>query len=253
MSRRAEYWDGRARKIQGPLFYDEIALYKRQEQLDLISEWTGAGARSVLKTDLFEEAFGKDGMLDGLGGAYSRVTGMDLSGTVVGNARNRFPDIDGVVGDVGILPFKTQAFDLVISNSTLDHLKDDHIRIAVDEIHRVLGPGGCLVLTLDDGHNVLHRISNRITKWMGGFYAERCYTVGEISPILRQRGFVVKKATAIFHVPPGLNWAANKAGNGVAVKRLIRFVVGKCRGFRTLPTRFVTGRYIAVLAERAPT
>ena len=253
MRREIDYWDGRAGRTQGPIFYDEIALYKREEHLALISKWMPADARSVLKTDLFQEAFGEDRLLDALNGTHSRVVGMDLSRTVVERARDRVPGMKGLVSDVGALAFKDGAFGVVISDSTLDHLQDGHVRRAVDELYLVLAPGGRLILTLDNGHNALHRVSNRLTKWIGGFYAERCWTVEEISRVLRERGFEVTQATAIFHVPPGLNWAAKKAGGVTAMRGLVRFVIGKCRGLGAWRTRFITGRYIAVMAVRAAT
>jgi SAM-dependent methyltransferase len=253
MGLNAEYWDRHARKMRGPLFYEPIALYKRQEHLALVLAWAAVDAKIILKTDLFEEAYGKDSFLDALTERCSRVIGMDISPIVASEARNRVIGTFNLCNDVVKLALKGEVCDVVLSISTLDHLRADRVQGAVDELHRVLKPGGCLVLTLDNGHNVLHRVSNRITKWIGGSYAERCYTIGEIRHVLRERGFDVMQTAAIFHVPPGLNWAAKKAGNGTAIRRLVHFVIEKCRGLGALPTRFLTGRYIAVLAVRAAT
>jgi SAM-dependent methyltransferase len=51
----------------------------------------------------------------------------------------------GVVGDVTALPFATGAFDLVVDFGTCQHLRPEAQRVALDEVHRVLRPGGVFV------------------------------------------------------------------------------------------------------------
>jgi SAM-dependent methyltransferase len=48
--------------------------------------------------------------------------------------------------DVLHLPFDDGAFDVVIVSEVLEHIPND--RAAIDEIHRVLGPGGLAVITV---------------------------------------------------------------------------------------------------------
>ena len=62
-----EAWDAVAAGQREPQFQEQIALYKRRENLDLVAAWAPAHARVALKTDLFEEAFGNDALLDALG------------------------------------------------------------------------------------------------------------------------------------------------------------------------------------------
>src|SRR5262249_61400915 len=53
--------------------------------------------------------------------------------------------------DVPSLPFRANAFDVIVSNSTLDHFPDArHIDDTLAELYRVLKPGGTLVVTLDN-------------------------------------------------------------------------------------------------------
>ncbi len=54
-----------------------------------------------------------------------------------------------VVSDLQHLPFYDNTFDLVISTQVLEHVKDP--AQAIIEMHRVLKPGGSLLLTLPQG------------------------------------------------------------------------------------------------------
>jgi SAM-dependent methyltransferase len=69
------------------------------------------------------------------------VTAVDLSPRMVELCRAR--GVDAIVADVQELPFADAEFDLVVANWVLYHVPDvDH---ALDEIARVLEPGGYLV------------------------------------------------------------------------------------------------------------
>jgi SAM-dependent methyltransferase len=231
-----------------PQFQEHLARYKRQENLDLISAWAPTRARRLLKTDVFEEGFGDDLLLDRLASTYPMVVGMDISHVVLAAARERGPRVRYVVSDVCALPFKTRSFDLIVSISTLDHVPPALLPEALGELCRVLEPAGCLILTLDSRHNPWHVLSNRIRRSAGMIYAERCYTVGEVRAALARQPVVVTEATAIYHVPFPVNFLAKKARRmvGWRADAWIRGVVELCRKLGSLPTRFFTGRYIAL-------
>jgi len=149
----ADYWDSIARKMNGPIFQDQIALYKRKEYLDLISIWAPSGnGKSTLKTDLFEEAFGRDSLIDTLGLSFTFTVGIDLSRVVVKKAKERLLGYPFLVSNICRLPFKEESFDFILSNSTLDHLPFDMLYDGINEMWRVLKNGGCLILTLDSRH-----------------------------------------------------------------------------------------------------
>jgi len=77
----------------------------------------------------------------------SRVTcdvlAMDQSPMMTGRAASR--GLDAVVGDVQNLPFPDATFDVVVANWMLYHLPD--LPRGLQELHRVLVPGGHLVAT----------------------------------------------------------------------------------------------------------
>ena len=65
--------------------------------------------------------------------------------------------------DVRCLPFVDGVFDLVVSNSTLDHFETSReIERAVAEIHRVLAPRGLFILTLDNPANPAVALRNAL-------------------------------------------------------------------------------------------
>ncbi len=249
-----DYWDGVARGMNGPIFQEQIALYKRKEYIDLISAWIPSDNRgSMLKTDLFEEAFGRDSLIDTLGLSYPLTVSIDISGTIVMKAKERLPAYPFLVGNICRLPFKEESFDFVLSNSTLDHLPIDMIPDAINELWRVLKQGGCMILTLDSRHNPLHLLSHYIRRWMGGYHEEHCFTIQETTALLDKGRFHVSDVTAIYHIPPGINFMAKMLYKAIGPHsdRLMQYIINIFHKVGQLPTRFITGRYIALRAVKA--
>lgn len=87
----------------------------------------------------------------------------DLSITALKEARRRLGDRGlYVVMDIAHLPFKTEAFDAVISLHTIHHLPPEDHRTAYAELYRVLRPGrrGAAVNGWHDS------LSLRLTNWL---------------------------------------------------------------------------------------
>jgi len=103
-------------------------------------------------------AFAEPAYLAGLAALGAReLVGVDLTETEV-------PGLRSVVSDVRSLPFEDDAFDLVLCVSTLEHVGRDTEQYAVDaaraddgdeaalrELHRVLAPGGRLLVSVPTG------------------------------------------------------------------------------------------------------
>jgi len=74
----------------------------------------------------------------------TRVVGVDLDpAAVAGRAPGR--NVEYVVGDVRKLPLEDDAFDVVVSFETIEHIQEGDA--ALREFHRVLRPGGVLLLS----------------------------------------------------------------------------------------------------------
>jgi SAM-dependent methyltransferase len=76
-----------------------------------------------------------------------RSCGVDLSQRAIGFAKLIRPDIDFEMARGERIPFPGQAFDLVSSIEVIEHLPDGSEEPFLNEIFRVLRPGGHLLLT----------------------------------------------------------------------------------------------------------
>jgi SAM-dependent methyltransferase len=212
----------------------------------LLERWLPKSADRVLKTDLFEEAVG-DGLARLLGERFERVDAIDVSRPVVDEAAKRHPNLNVRCCDVRELPYEEGTFDGVVSTSTLDHFDTvADIEASLRELKRVLAPGGTLIVSLDNRANPLVALRNALPfHWLHRLrlvphYVGATCRPGELERLLARAGFDVNATTAIMHVP-----------------RVIALAVG--RGMDTmlsferlgqLPTRFVTGQFVAARAVR---
>jgi len=78
----------------------------------------------------------------------ARVFGIDIDLAKIASARERCCRV--TVASAERLPFCDGAFDVVLSHEVLEHVADD--RLAVAEAHRVLGPGGHLIVFVPNRH-----------------------------------------------------------------------------------------------------
>jgi SAM-dependent methyltransferase len=79
-------------------------------------------------------------------GPNGAVTGLDLSESMLGVARELCPDVDFRQGNAMSLPFDDKSFDVAIASFVLMFVPDPVL--AVSELWRVLKPGGRVVITV---------------------------------------------------------------------------------------------------------
>jgi SAM-dependent methyltransferase len=97
-------------------------------------------------------------------GRAKRVAGIDVDEQAIGVASARYPWIDFRVAPLEAVPHPDEAFDVVLCLDVLEHVRDEHR--SLDELFRVLRPGGTLILTTPhqglfsflDPVNVLRRL-----------------------------------------------------------------------------------------------
>ena len=252
-------------------YWDGIADAWTEEHLDpvwrthsdavyeaLLERWLPAKKlRRILKTDLFDEAVA-EGLYPVVQARAERVTGFDVSPRIVAAACTRYPRLQGIVADARQLPFDDGKFDAVVSLSTLDHFASlDDIRRALVQLHRVLAPGGALVITLDNASNPLVALRNGLPypllRGLGlvPYRIGVTYSSGRFLALLRSCGFDVRDVAFVVHCPRVIAVLASRlierAASRVARAHFLRLLAG-CERLGRWPTRALTGYYTAALA-----
>jgi SAM-dependent methyltransferase len=77
---------------------------------------------------------------------FQRACGVDISPAGVELARGRVPDAEFHVAPIHELPFAPASFDLVVCNDVLQHVTESDVQRSLDELRRVIAPGGALLL-----------------------------------------------------------------------------------------------------------
>lgn len=248
MSSDASLWDDVARSWKTSRGTSAVRSYSDLVNRALLERWLPARAGSALKTDLFDEIAG-EGLVASIAERAERMVGIDVSPAVVQTAVSRNPGLEGIVADVHALPFEPESFDLVVSNSTLDHFESRHeIDVALGEFARVLRPGGTLVVTLDNGANPVVRFRNRLPGGLLRRLGLVPYPVGvtlgpdELLGAVERAGLVVEDARVVAHVPRLLVRATgSQSPRLLAAERLAGW-----------PTRSLTGQFVAIRARAVP-
>lgn len=254
------YWDQVPGSLDTQTHYLDpfLANLKRQENLRFVLE--GGEIRSsglLLKTDAFEEAMGEDSFLADLQANSCDITCMDVSPVIAKRAKEKLSGtpMKFLSADSRCLPFRDSSFSAVVSPSTLDHFPNSaDLGTSLEELHRVLKPGGHLFITMDNRQNIfdpLLRLVHRLG--MVPYFIGRSYTADELHKELLDAGFIVKRATAILHNPRLVAVGAMQLARWVGWKWLIRIVqrllvsaqrLGKTR------VRYYTGSFVAAVATR---
>jgi SAM-dependent methyltransferase len=114
----------------------------------------------------------------------------------------RFPEIEAHLSpDPVVLPFEDASFDTVLSCGVLEHVQDPDR--SLDEIRRVLRPGGTFYVT-----NLPNRYSytERIARLLGRYYHgqlpnDRVYTKQSARDLLLRHGFTVRELRRVHMLP----------------------------------------------------
>lgn len=124
------------------------------------------------------------------------LTGIDLSPGMLDGARRRAAELSREVtlveGDAQALPFPDATFDTVVCTLGLCGIPDD--RAAIAEMHRVLRPGGRILLLdhIGSHHKLIllgQRLLEKVTLRQLGDYQTR-----RPLPLVERAGFVVERA-----------------------------------------------------------
>ncbi len=122
----------------------------------------------------------------------NQIVGIDLSLEMLRLAR---PDLKPVKGDGTSLPFQNGTFDLVMAIEMLQHLSD--FRSLLEEILRVLRPGGELIISSLNPTSVFHR-----ALWsFGGYRGLSFHSDEKVGSFLKNRALTFETHFLSFPLP----------------------------------------------------
>lgn len=107
------------------------------------------------------------------------VTGLDLSERMLELASQEYPEVDFEQGDLLRLPVEADSCGGVTAFYAIVHLSSAYMARAIDEMHRVLRPGGQLLLTF---HSQL----------LNGRPDYRIFPLQEVVQVLLDTGFAIE-------------------------------------------------------------
>ena len=225
----------------------------------LFLRWMGVVAYDlILKTDLFDEAVAV-GLAPAIKGRCRRLIGMDISGSVTVAAKGKV-GIPALTADVRSLPFPAETFEVIISNSTLDHFQDfaDLVQ-ALREFHRVLRQSGQLWITLDNASNPLIAMRNampfELLRKIGlvPYFVGVTCTYTQFRQTLVAAGFDVEEIGAVLHCPRAfsvrLTRFASRYFSPSFQGRVLEFLNGFERAGEW-PTKYRTGHFLSARVKK---
>jgi len=259
MSERSAYWNRIGAEMSGggaPLWRQYSDAVNRR----LLERWLPSErVERIVKTDLFDEACG-EGLFPLLRSHADLVFGVDVAHSTARAAAVCDPRLRVAVSDVRQMPFPNNSIDVVVSNSTLDHFTDiSSLHLALGEVHRVLRPGGRLLITLDNPWHPILALRYRVpVAWLlrAGlvpYESGRTLGPGALREALFAAGFEVTDASAVMHFPRVL---VAQLGRIFATRRradlermLLTFLMA-WEPLHRLPSRYLTGHFVAALAVK---
>ena len=255
----AAYWDDVAVAWQRA---DRDHLWRTASDalhIRLLRDWGLLPAHgAVLKTDLFDEA-----AVGGLGRALAAdaalFVGLDISLQTARAALAHLGSGAVLVADVRALPLAAASVDLIVSDSTLDHLSSaTAIEAAIVGLARTLRPGGRLLATLDNPQHPVLWLRQRLSwRWLHRlglvpYQVGATLSLRQLEAACRAAGLSVTRSGTLMHGPRVLAvWLgkllrrASPQVQRAYARLMLRF---ECLG--RLPGRLATGRFVAVLATK---
>lgn len=234
---RFEAW---AADVRGPAYFDvHVSVIEARETcVPILRRVLAGGPKRIL-----ESGCGSGRWLAWFERQGHRAVGLDDSRGPLGAARAHDPGLRLVRGDAEVSPFADGAFDVAFSAYVAEHFPAGPARVLA-ELHRVLRPGGTLVLIVPFQswlrrlllQPLLHAyyLACRLRRRPLAFTEHR-FTRGEVTAAVRRAGFAVEEVAADdyrypwakglcvdlgplvrpAHLPPG-SWELNRAGRLLA-------------------------------------
>src|SRR5262245_41776091 len=240
-------------------FFDRIAQhrYEKEWHIPAAARFSAARGLRVLEIGC---GVGTDGAQFAKAGAV--YTGIDLTEAAVELARKNFAahGLSGEfrIADAEALDFPDESFDIVYSHGVLHHTPD--IQAAVNEVHRVLKPGGRALVMLYHRGSYNYRIGIRVLRRAGAGLLKSETGIklvnrltGEPLDSLREHARLVSRNGEV-SASELLNQSTDGAGNPLATVYSRREAAELFKRFREVELRafFLNKRFIPVVGNLLP-
>jgi len=115
-----------------------------------------------------------------------QIRGLDLTPQLLAEAAKRHPDVDFIQGDMLALPCADSSLAGVIAFYSIVHFGPTQLPLALSEMHRVLKPGGRVLLSFHAGPGLVH-----VDEFLGKPVSLdfMFFPTGFIADLLSQTGF----------------------------------------------------------------
>jgi SAM-dependent methyltransferase len=158
-------------------------------------------------TRLLDVGCGTGHQLHHLRGSGYDVAGVDGSDEMLARARELNPEVELRQANVDALPFPDTSFDLAICLEVLRYLPDP--QPCLDEIHRVLRPGGIALVTATpllnlNGYAVINRLALAMRQSSFTRLKQYFFRPGQLDGHLRAAGFTAFAVHGVYLGP--INW-----------------------------------------------
>jgi demethylmenaquinone methyltransferase/2-methoxy-6-polyprenyl-1,4-benzoquinol methylase len=129
-------------------------------------------------------------------GRSQQVTGLDASPRSIERARQNVPEANYVEGWAERMPFAAHTFDLVHTSVALHEMRPDQLRQILDDVHRVLKPGGLFAL-IDFHQPTNPLVVPGLVAFLLLFETETAWALirTDLVALLQDKGFHIKRHT----------------------------------------------------------
>jgi SAM-dependent methyltransferase len=203
-----DFWAGVGERFPDLAGAASTRFYSDNERRLFAEHFPALDGLKILKTDLWDEAKNTR-ILAWASRQGARAYGVDISPPIVARARTAFdvgpggrPSLHDAVGDVRDLPFIDASFDAIYSMGTIEHF--DETERAVEEMARVLKPGGRAIIGVPNRHDPFLRpllVTILQTVGLYGYGYEKSYSRRALREMLEDAGLSVVAETAILFIP----------------------------------------------------
>lgn len=138
----------------------------------------------------------------------AKVTGVDFSQAGLDIGREIYESqglsLTTQLGDARQLPFEDDTFDLSFNGGVLEHFEDDELERVIDEMARVVRPGGTVLAFCPNRYNVFYQHHLRKIN-RHSYEFERAFTAAELRSRFEARGLMNVQVSGV-HVHPAPNY-----------------------------------------------